>query len=118
MTESQFTAKLKKDLETVTGGHAIKHCDQYTGGIPDLTVTVRGVTTWIEVKEGDNRATPLQLWTMGRLGRALCVTWRGTIKRGEGWITWRGTDPIVGEMPYRELVLHVAKICMEEHYGR
>lgn len=116
MTESQFTARMKKDLEALTGGHGIKHCDRVTGGIPDLTVTVRGVTTWIEVKVEDSRATPLQCWTMRQLGRAVCVTWHGTIKCGYGELSWRGEDYIGGTMDYFELVRHLAKICKEERY--
>lgn len=117
MTEAQFTSQLRKDLTAATGGHAIKHCDRYTAGIPDLTVTVRGVTTWIEVKVGDNTATPLQRWTMRQLGRAVCVTWRGTLKRGEGELAWRGDDHVGAAMPYPVLVRYLAKICGEGGYG-
>lgn len=114
MTESQFTSRLARDLESTTGGHAIKHCDRFTGGIPDLTITVDGVTTWVESKMGDNVATRLQLWTMRRLKRALCVTWYGTLRRGFGTIAIRGDDLVGGSMSYYELVRHVAKLASED----
>lgn len=111
MTESQFTVRLKRDLAAATGGLVLKHADRFTGGIPDLSVTVRGVTTWIEVKVDGNVATPLQLWTMRQLGRALLLSWHGTIRGGCGELSWRGDTIFSDVFPYTELVKRIASIC-------
>jgi len=54
----------------------IKHSDRFTSGIPDLSVTNAGLTTWIEVKyvrRGSSlraEVSPIQLLRCRRLARA------------------------------------------------
>ena len=71
MTESDYTAELVKKLKVqVKRGLVLKHCDRYTKGIPDLTVTWHGLTTWFEAKHLPNTQ-------VGSNGDArLCVTIR------------------------------------------
>ena len=49
MTESQYTSELVAYLKNA-GCVVFKHSDHFTTGIPDLSVTTRGHTTWFEVK--------------------------------------------------------------------
>lgn len=86
MTESKFTHELMADLRGLTGGHVLKHCDRFTGGIPDLSVTVHGLTTWIEVKVDEYKPTKLQLWNIRQLQQAIVVTWKGTKRQGRGYV--------------------------------
>jgi hypothetical protein len=51
MNEKTLVSALKKILHRELPGAVIfKHADAYTAGIPDLSVTWRGKTTWLEVK--------------------------------------------------------------------
>jgi hypothetical protein len=74
MTESQMTRKLIASLKRMhPQAVIIKHSDRFTSGVPDLSITKDGVTTWIECK----KLTPdflanldlLQLNTMLKLER-------------------------------------------------
>lgn len=51
MTETKLkailTRKLRKDL---SGAVVLRHEDQYSSGIPDISITWKGSTTWLEVK--------------------------------------------------------------------
>lgn len=59
----------------------IRHEDAWTSGIPDISLTGRGLTTWIEAKHGTPRfaGTGLQALMLRRLataGRAWYLIWR------------------------------------------
>jgi Holliday junction resolvase len=41
---------VKKIRETIPGAVVFRHEDQFTHGIPDISVTVGDITLWIEVK--------------------------------------------------------------------
>lgn len=96
MTEAQFTRALVHDLRQVLDRTVIfKHNDRLTAGVPDLSVTYHGRTTWLEVKhlprlravEGfisinPRHVVPLIQWeTLRRLetGYALIATGGGAI---------------------------------------
>jgi hypothetical protein len=80
MKESTLVTQLKKALMTgLPGAVVFKHHDAITAGIPDLSVTWRGSTTWLEVKYNTTRIRPLQHNTLLRLerqGRAFYVIYR------------------------------------------
>ncbi len=70
MKETDFTRKLKRELEhRLPQAVVLKHTDMLTAGIPDLSITHDGRTTWIEVKLASNRRIfePLQLEILRRL---------------------------------------------------
>jgi len=79
MTESQFQAKLLKALRdhpALKDAVIFKHSDRFNGGIPDISVTVKGVTTWIELKVYPNKLSKLQEYYLRRLQRAACVVYK------------------------------------------
>jgi len=51
-----------------------KHSDRINGGIPDISITLYGVTTWFELKMAQAKPTPLQAYYLKRLRRAYVVT--------------------------------------------
>ena len=51
MTEASVTQDLLKHLKAnLPGAVVLKICDRFTKGIPDVVVTWRGYTTWLEIK--------------------------------------------------------------------
>lgn len=61
MTESQFQSKLRRALQARLPKAVIwKHNDRFTAGIPDLSVTHEGRTTWLELKVNQRAVTLLQ----------------------------------------------------------
>jgi hypothetical protein len=80
MNERTLVTQLKRALcAGLPGAVVFKHHDTITAGIPDLSVTWRGTTTWIEVKYNTTRIRPLQHNTLIRLrghGSAFYVVYR------------------------------------------
>lgn len=88
--ESALKSKFMLELKQVPGFVALRHEDVRTAGIPDLSVTGHGRTTWWEFKHADPviRSFRYQELTMQRLataGFARYVIWlqhaNGTAKR-------------------------------------
>ena len=51
MTETQLKSKLTQTLrKSLNNAVIFRHEDQFTSGIPDISVTWEGYTTWLEVK--------------------------------------------------------------------
>ena len=70
MKESTLVTQLKNALcAGLPGAVVFKHHDAITAGIPDLSVTWKGTTTWLEVKYNTDRIRPLQHNTLLRLAR-------------------------------------------------
>lgn len=86
-TETEHTRWLTKELRRrLPRSVVFKHCDLYTAGVPDLSVTLAGVTTWFEAKRlaaaGDGvvvvrrQDVPAVQWeTLWRLGRGYLVVY-------------------------------------------
>jgi hypothetical protein len=73
MNESTLTRGLLKTLRAAfPDGVIIKHSDSYTSGVPDISVTWNGRTTWIEVKFANPRVLDkgVQALMMKRLANA------------------------------------------------
>jgi len=75
MTEHELLAECLKSLTPLVesnGGVVIKHADASTAGIPDVSVTVNGRTSWWEFKHANPRVkgTELQRLTARRLANA------------------------------------------------
>jgi len=71
MNEASVTARLVQAVRSLPGFVVFKHNDAKTAGIPDVSVTARGLTTWIEVKVGETiEGRQVQEITMMRLDRA------------------------------------------------
>lgn len=76
MREKSPVNALRLALSELPGAEVIKHADAATGGIPDLSVTYNGRTSWLEVKllrRGqtlESELEPRQLATCRRLERA------------------------------------------------
>lgn len=73
MNEATLSTALVKTLRTELPGSVVfKHSDKVTSGIPDITVTWNGRTTWIEVKFANPKVvdTGVQALTMKRLANA------------------------------------------------
>ena len=88
MQEKDLVRRLKKTLETrLPGAVVIKHSDAIVAGVPDLSVTWNGATTWLEVKHdvGKIISREIQRWMVKRLaiqGRCLYVVYRDRAKEG------------------------------------
>ena len=54
-----------------------KHSDRFTRGVPDVSVTVRAITTWFEVKLVNNKHLwdAIQVAHMQHLERAAYIVW-------------------------------------------
>ena len=67
--EAQLTRELILTIKkTLPGSIVFKHSDRITFGIPDVSVTWMGTTTWIEVKRGRLSGRKIQQRTLQRLG--------------------------------------------------
>lgn len=83
MNEKFLTGKLIAEFNrSLNGAVVLKHTDQFTSGVPDLSVTWGGATTWIEVKvvrRGHGilgrGAQTLTMQQMERAGSALYVVY-------------------------------------------
>lgn len=70
MKEAVFQAKL---LRALRGNPVLKEAviwklnDNYTKGIPDVLISLRGVTTFFELKCWPNMPTKIQAYYLGRL---------------------------------------------------
>jgi len=64
MIESDLKRGLVKALRGIPGAVVYRHEDQFTAGMPDISVTKRGRVVWIEVKFDRNgrraKTTPAQ----------------------------------------------------------
>lgn len=74
-TEHTLQSQLLKVIRpaiTAEGGVILKHSDYITSGIPDLSVTWKGMTSWWEIKHAEPRlkGTGLQLVTARQLALA------------------------------------------------
>ncbi len=72
------------------GAVVFRHEDQFTGGIPDISVTWAGITTWWEVKYSpigrSSKPTSLQGYTLLSLSRqstAGLITYAETKRAGK-----------------------------------
>lgn len=67
MNESKLRSALTKSLtKELPRAKVLRHEDKYTAGIPDLSVTWRGYTIWLEVKYAKNslkRGKAIQQYT-------------------------------------------------------
>ena len=74
MNEAELKGKLVKRLrKDLAGSVVFRHEDQFTAGIPDISVTWNGLTCWIEVKhvtpKKPFKATGLQIQTAKKLAK-------------------------------------------------
>ena len=73
MTENQLLSSCLKLLRSqLPGAEIIKHADPMTSGIPDVSVTWHGKTSWWEFKQGEKIkwSNALQQLTCRRLASA------------------------------------------------
>ena len=82
MNESQFQAKLVKDLNN--HGWFYKSSDRFRAGIPDVLGCYKGVFMGLELKVDSNPPTKLQVWELERItaegGYAAVVTYNNKTK--------------------------------------
>lgn len=74
MTEGDLKRKLCKAVaQAMPGAVIFRHEDKFSAGVPDVSITWGGVTTWWEVKfeplGQTSRPTKLQLYTLERLAK-------------------------------------------------
>ncbi len=85
MNEGKFNADLVKELKKKLDPKylVLKHADGYTGGIPDISVSLGTTTYWFESKLTTNKKLyePLQLAILRKL-RGSYVIWNPTEKQG------------------------------------
>lgn len=68
MTEADFQSKLRRALQARLPKAVIwKYADRFTAGIPDLSVTHEGRTTWLELKVNNGKLTKLQFIMLERV---------------------------------------------------
>lgn len=76
MTERYVTERLMEQFKQLPEWEVIKHADKFTSGIPDMSVSGNGRTSWLELKllkRGElavNAVEPAQRITCCRLERA------------------------------------------------
>jgi hypothetical protein len=58
MTESKWTSQFVKSLRQHPGFVVLKHSDRFTAGVPDISVTYRDRTLWLEVKKNKQSRRP------------------------------------------------------------
>lgn len=82
MNEAELKAKLMAHIrQNLSGSLAFRHEDKLSAGIPDISVTYRASTIWIEgkmLRDGSITDTGLQRQNMKRLeryGKAIYVIW-------------------------------------------
>jgi len=74
MTEAAFQAKLLRALrQRLPQAVIVKIADRFTGGLPDVMVSLNGVVTWFELKVGYNPVKVIQWETLRRLKRGYVV---------------------------------------------
>jgi hypothetical protein len=103
MNEQAVTRKLIENLATeLPGSVVLKHTDQFTSGVPDLTVTWGWLTTWIEVKV-------VRKGQEGIIGRgAQTLTMQRLAKVGSAWYVVYHI-----EHPGKTFIVHPAHIYGE-----
>jgi hypothetical protein len=61
-SEGWLTRKLIEAVRlTMPGAEVIKHADRITSGVPDLSVTWNGRTSWYEIKHADPNFSSMKL---------------------------------------------------------
>jgi hypothetical protein len=92
VNEAYLKGRLRKAITTALEGAVVfRHEDQFSSGIPDMSVTWERRTAWVEVKYAplgrSTGATKLQAYTLDRLRKAgsvsLLVTYRETKRHGK-----------------------------------
>ena len=74
MTEANLSKNLVLALKKrMPGSVVFKHNDRITAGIPDISVTWRGRTVWIEVKAGRYPLSGIQNYVFQRMGQFTLV---------------------------------------------
>ena len=96
MNEATLKRALVKAIKTTMPGAVVfPHQDRFTAGIPDISVTWAGVTTWWEVKYSpigrNSTVTKLQGYTLEQLARqstAGLITYAETKRAGRYIVLW------------------------------
>lgn len=102
MRENDISSALGRAFREVMPGAVVyKHADQFTAGIPDLSVTANGKTAWIEVKydrpRSKSRVSAAQRIAIAALP-AFLVTYHENAA-GDRWIAAQ----IPGELGWRRV---------------
>lgn len=97
--ENRFKGKFRKDLQEMFGKEAyiqVNHGGVYSSGLPDLTIIIGGLVSWLELKcvtelggewafDYQKQPTPIQFHTMKKIdasgGRAQLVVYFSGTKR-------------------------------------
>lgn len=93
MTEKDLTATCRRELQQgLAGALVLKHNDRMTSGIPDVSVSWKNATTWLEFKIHSVKWRPGQLETCVQLERqtqrcwiVVYDRWDTTIYRPSRW---------------------------------
>lgn len=84
MTESYLIAELIRRLHLEFPRVVVlKHCDRFTAGIPDLSVSTGGYTTWLEVKLVRPREN---LWDLVRELQLMRLRMLDVATHGRAWL--------------------------------
>ena len=94
MNEATLKRNLVKAIKSAMPGAVVfRHEDQFTAGIPDISVTWAGITTWWEVKYSpigrSSKPTKLQDYPLDQLSRqstAGLITYAETKRHGKAVI--------------------------------
>lgn len=90
MTESQFQAKLLRALRAhpaMKDAVIVKLNDRFTRGLPDVMISLRGKTTFFELKKWPESPTKIQAYFLERM--APC-SWVLTFDRGMATFMYSG----------------------------
>jgi hypothetical protein len=104
MTEHDFARKVLDRVDAHFGrtdATVFKHADRFTVGIPDISITTRGRTVWVELKAVtvhtcvykrvmDDRAQLVTMYRLEKNGRSFYAVAKGPIVE-----IWKASDLVV-----------------------
>ena len=91
MTETQFTAKLRKELARLGATSVKLHGGSFQRGLPDLLVGYKGKLALVEVKLDNRNLTPVQRANLQKMTPSCCIR----VKLKDGFFAIEG----FGEIP-------------------
>lgn len=113
MTEARFQSKLLKALRqhpALKDGVVVKLNDRFTRGLPDVMVSICGVTTFFELKVSPNIPSKIQHYFLGKLApRAFVVT---RLRNGDVTLHhYMATNQVI--TGFNDAVIEIVRRCID-----
>jgi hypothetical protein len=117
MTESQFQSKLLARLRkhpSLKDAVIWKLSDRFTGGIPDVLISLKGVTTFFELKRWPNQPTKIQKFYLQKLAPRSWVIVAGSKGDSIMYSGARGNQFLLRNEDFEDTVQAVVVRCSNE----